>query len=466
VSQASFLYIVAAFAVWIAARLAARRSLRLGIYLAASWLFYFSLDSRFLPLLVLSSVFNHQFGRLIRARPTGARLWAGALVNILLLGTFKYLPALGPLLPQIGFWQHVREIALPLGVSFWTFQALSYLFDQYRGDDTNPSLPEFCLYMTFAPTVMSGPICRVADLVPQFRTPFAGSWDTVREGAQGVWVGLGMIALARILAAGHGGFGVDQAFALSGALGTADAWIMLLGYGFQIFFDFAGYSRLVIGVARMLGFQLPENFDRPYLSTSVTSFWQRWHMSLSFWIRDYVFLPLAMSRREVWWRHASLVISMAVFGIWHSASWLFLLWGVYQGLMMVAHRLWQQFRRGARRIGPPWLRAAASWLLTFAVIILSWTLFRAEGVSHASGILKAALIPTAGLRLPAGFVLLVVGLVAGYFVSQLAVARVEGRAPGLLSWMPLPARFACYAAIFYLAVFRAAEAQGFIYAQF
>jgi D-alanyl-lipoteichoic acid acyltransferase DltB (MBOAT superfamily) len=466
VSQVSILYAAAVLVVWMTARVSSSRPFRLWIYLAASWIFYFSLDARFLPLLVLSSVFNYHYGRRIRRRPRVALLWAGALVNVALLGVFKYLPAFQALFPDSPFWQHVRQIALPLGLSFWTFQALSYLFDQYRGDETRPSLGEFCLYMGFAPTVMSGPICRVGDLVPQFRAPFAGSWESVREGAQGVWVGVGMITLARMLAAGHGGFGVADAFALRGPLGTADAWVMLLGYGFQIYFDFAGYSRLVIGVARMFGFQLPENFDRPYLSTSVTSFWQRWHMSLSFWIRDYVFLPLAMSRREVWWRHVSLVISMAVFGLWHSASWLFLLWGVYQGLMLVGHRLWQQLRRGAAPIGPRWLRSAASWLLTFLVIILSWTLFRAEGASHAAGILTAALIPAAGLQLPGGFVLLVLGLVAGYFASQLAVSRIPQRAPGLLSWLPMPARFACYAAIFYLAVFRAAEAQGFIYAQF
>jgi D-alanyl-lipoteichoic acid acyltransferase DltB (MBOAT superfamily) len=466
VSQASLLYVAAILALWVTARLSASRPIRLWLYVVASWLFYFSLDARFLPLLLLSSVFNYHFGGLIRKQPRLGFLWAGALANVALLAVFKYLPAVGPFFPHNPFWQHVAAIALPLGVSFWTFQALSYLFDQYRGDETRPTLGEFCLYMGFAPTVMSGPICRVSGLVPQFRTPFAGSWESVREGAQGVWVGVGMITLARMLAAGHGGFGVDEAFASRGALGTADAWVMLLGYGFQIYFDFAGYSRLVIGVARMFGFQLPENFDRPYLSTSVTSFWQRWHMSLSFWIRDYVFMPLAMSRRELWWRHASLVISMAVFGLWHSASWLFLLWGVYQGLMMAAHRLWQQFRRGAAPIGPRWLRGAASWLLTFAVIILSWTLFRADGVSHAMDILKAALIPAPGLHLPSGFVWLVLGLTVGYFVSQLAVRRVEQRTPDLLSWLPMPARFACYAAIFYLAVFRAAEAQGFIYTQF
>jgi D-alanyl-lipoteichoic acid acyltransferase DltB (MBOAT superfamily) len=144
-------------------------------------------------------------------------------MNVALLGVFKYLPAVGPFFPQNPFWQHIAGIALPLGVSFWTFQALSYLFDQYRGDESRPTLGEFCLYMGFAPTVMSGPICRASDLVPQFRTPFAGSWESVREGAQSVWVGVGMISLARILAAGHGGFGVDEAFASRGSHSPAPA---------------------------------------------------------------------------------------------------------------------------------------------------------------------------------------------------------------------------------------------------
>jgi D-alanyl-lipoteichoic acid acyltransferase DltB (MBOAT superfamily) len=467
VTQPTVVYLVGLFAVWFAAKAFRGSAARTALLLAASWLFYASLDWRFLPLVVASSVFNHLFGRLLRAQPKVGWLWVGAAANVALLSVFKYLPGMRGLLPGSPFWDGVASLALPLGISFWTFQALSYLFDQYRGDGTKPTLLEYCLYMSFAPTVVSGPICRAEDLVPQFRGAFRGSWQTVWDGAQSAWVGVGMIALGRLLAAGVGGVGVDEAFAMRGPLSTADAWIMLAGYGFQIFFDFAGYSRLVIGVARAFGFALPENFDRPYLSVTPTEFWQRWHMSLSFWIRDYLFMPMAMARREVWWRTASLVFSMIIFGLWHKASWLFLLWGVYQGLLLACHRLWQQWRRDSTPVLPAAVAAGGSWLLTFAAINLSWTLFRADTLSRALALVRAALVPTPGLHVPAGFATLVLVVAAGYFLSQWAVLRrADPEAPGVLAWLPMPARYACYGVIFYLAVFRAAESQAFIYTQF
>jgi alginate O-acetyltransferase complex protein AlgI len=467
VSQASVVYTVALLGTWIAARVIRNHSIRTALYLAASWSFYISLDLRFFPLLLGSSLFNYLFGRVVRRRPRLLLLWVGIACNILLLGVFKYVPEMPALLPDSAFWAHVAGLALPVGISFWTFQALSHLFDQYRGDDVQPTLGEFCLYMTFAPTVISGPICRSGDLVPQFRAPFRGTGQTVCEGAQSVWVGIGMVTLARILAAGYDGFGIGAAFGWRpNVLSTADVWIVLLGYGFQIFFDFAGYSRLVIGVALMFGIRLPENFDRPYLSTTPTEFWQRWHMSLSFWIRDYVFLPLAMTRREVWWRNAALVVSMVIFGLWHKASWLFLLWGTYQGVLLLLHRSWQQRHRGRVSRVPHTVGAIGSWLMTFLAINLSWILFRAEDVRQAGEMFYAALSLSGGLHLPVGFALLVLLTICGYFASQWLVVRAGRQSQGLLSWLPMPARFACYAVIFYLAVFRPAEPQAFIYSQF
>ena len=466
-SQASVAYSAALLGTWIAARAIRNHQVRTAVYLVASWSFYVSLDFRFFPLLLGSSLFNYLFGRVIRRRPHLLLLWAGIVCNVLLLGLFKYVPGLPALFPGSAFWAHVAGLALPVGISFWTFQALSYLFDQYRGDDVQPTIGEFCLYMGFAPTVISGPICRAGDLVPQFRAPFSGTWQTVCQGAQSVWVGIGMVTLARMLATGYDGFGVGAAFGWRpSVLSTADVWIVLLGYGFQIFFDFAGYTRLVVGVALMFGVHLPENFDRPYLSRTPTEFWRRWHMSLSFWIRDYVFLPLAMTRREVWWRNAALVVSMVIFGLWHKASWLFLLWGTYQGVLLLLHRSWQQRRRGRVSRVPRAVGAAGSWFVTFLAINLSWILFRAADLRQAGEMFRAALGLSFGLHLPVGFTLLVLLMVGGYFASQWLAVRVEDASRGALSWMPMPARFACYAAVFYLAVFRSAEPQAFIYSQF
>jgi alginate O-acetyltransferase complex protein AlgI len=200
-----------------------------------------------------------------------------------------------------------------------------------------------------------------------------------------------MVALSELMSGGlYAGAGVDAAFNNTARqLGGLDVWCLILAYGFQLYFSFCGFSHVVIGAARMFGIQLHENFDRPYFSTTISSFWTRWHMSLSFWIRDFLFLPLATARREVWWRHLSLVIAMFVFGLWHGGSVLFMMWGVYHGVLLVLHRQWQQFRK---RVGFEWSGVAAtaiSWLLTFCAVCIGYIFFRAETLGQAVGMLKA-----------------------------------------------------------------------------
>lgn len=454
------------FLIWIAARLAPSVGIRNGLFLAASLLFYFSYGGWFLGILGLSALFNFFWGNLLRRNASTAALFAGIGANVALLGTFKYLPQIaGPWAGQSAAAAQIAGLALPVGISFWTFQGLSYLFDQYRGEELDPTFLEFCVYMSFAPTVLSGPICRVSELLPQLRTPTRAGWADLRAGAQQMWVGVWMISLARILGAGLHGDGVNWAFKQSNSWGFVDVWVLLLGYGFQIFFDFAGYTRLVIGLASVFGIQLPENFDHPFLAVTPTMFWQRWHMSLSFWIRDYLFMPLAMMRGEMWWRNAMLVFSMVVFGLWHKASWLFLLWGLYQGTLLFLHRMWQKYAK-QRRIEVP---DAASWLITFLVVTMGWILFRAQDLGQAGQLLRAATNPfvRSGLHLPAGFVLLVLLLAGGYFAwFGFCRARGQDQQPVSLQWIPLEARGAFYALTFYLAVFYRSSVEAFVYFQF
>ena len=234
------------------------------------------------------------------------------------------------------------EVVLPLGVSFWTFQAISYLFDTYLEEEMDPSIVEFCLYMSFWPTVVSGPVCRLTRMLPQFRSLPASGREDYSAGTVRVIQGLFMrFVLAELLATGVSqGGGVAAGFDSSGIQRSAlDVWALAIGFGFQLFFDFAGYSNIVIGAARLVGIRLEENFNRPYLSTTPAMFWARWHMSLSFWIRDYVYTPLATLRRDQWWRYAALAISMVIFGFWHDAKLTMLVWGTFQGLMLVGHRV-------------------------------------------------------------------------------------------------------------------------------
>jgi alginate O-acetyltransferase complex protein AlgI len=433
-----------------------------------SYLLYASWGLRFLGLLVVSSLLNYAWGIYLQRQPSAARLWGGIFLNIAFLGAFKYLPAILPLLPNTSWNAVFTGIVLPVGISFWTFQALSYLFDVYRGEELQPSLLEFLLYMAFWPTVLSGPICRLPNLLPQFRKSPKPSGEDVRTGLDRICLGLVMTALGQALASGvQLGQGLDGAFdRISRGWTGLDVWCMAIGFGFELFFNFAGYSHLVIGAARLFGIRLEENFDRPYLATTPSEFWTRWHISLSFWIRDYLFLPLVMLRREKWWRSVTLVVSMIVFGLWHKGSVLFVCWGFYQGVLLVLHRQGQQLQRRLASPLPAWITGPLSWLLTFGAICLGWVLFRANDVSQALAMLRAAGTPSAYLShmLPASLYFLVFACVFGYF-GVMGADQLRRKYLGAVA-LPIEIRFALYSVAFYVGILHMAQTQAFIYFQF
>jgi alginate O-acetyltransferase complex protein AlgI len=339
----------------------------------------------------------------------------------------------------------------------------------YRGEDLDPSVLEFCLYLAFWPTVLSGPICRLPNLLPQLRQDFAPSKDALRNGVNRILIGLFMTAVAQTLAAGiKSGQGVDAAFSsTSTAWSGTDVWCLAIAYGFQLFLDFAGYSHVVIGAARLFGIRLEENFNNPYLSTTPSMFWTRWHMSLSSWIRDYLFLPLATARRELWWRNLALAISMVIFGLWHKGSLLFLIWGVYQGVLLMLHRQWQQFQRWSGFSWAGYVAAPVSWLVTFAAMSLGWIFFRANDL-HQARTMWAAVVNLGSygqLALPRSLYLLTAIVVVGYF-CVVGIKWLLEREPQVQLRIPVEFRFAAYAVMFYWAMLHIAEPQAFIYFQF
>src|SRR5205807_8737568 len=200
---------------------------------------------------------------------------------------------------------------------------------------------------------VSGPICRMPDMLPQFRSEKPTPWNDIARGFRRIATGVFMMLLARVLGQGIlAGDGITSGFDRVAHWSGADVWCLAFGYGLQLFFDFAGYSHMAIGAAQLLGFTVPENFARPFQSTNPSIFWTRWHMSLSFWIRDYVFLPLAAMRRDLWWRNGTLAFTMILFGLWHAATWPFVLWGAYHGLLLVGHRVGQQFLKKRNILWP------------------------------------------------------------------------------------------------------------------
>jgi len=401
------------------------RNVRQAALLAGSYVLYFTWGAWFSAVLLASTVMNYLLGEWLRRKPSWPALWVGILLNLGLLGGFKYLPELAGNMPFASL-QQISHLALPLGISFWTFQALSYLFDLYRGEDLDPTFFEFALYMVFFPVTISGPVCRMTDMLPQFRSqePVVGS--SVERGFGRIATGVLMMQLAKLL--GHGilaGDGINSGFDRLTHWSGADVWCLAFGYGLQLFFDFAGYSHIAIGAAKVLGFTLPENFARPLAATSPSMFWTRWHMSLSFWIRDYVFLPMAMLRRELWWRNLVLVISMVLFGLWHRASLLFILWGLYHGVLLLLQRQAQQVQRSRKPKPSRW--EAVSWIVTLAFVSLGWVFFRCESLAQAGAMLSAVVSPTTYFSHSASgsLYLLVIALAAGYGTVLLATDALD-----------------------------------------
>lgn len=424
-------YIVAFLTCMIVLAKVRSRSLRQGVLLIASLGLYLTWTPWFAAVFLTSAVMNFVVGRWLRRRPSWLPLSIGIFLNLALLAAFKYVPELGVRGP-LGKHDILAHLALPLGISFWTFQALSYLFDLYREEELDPSFVEFLLYMSFFPVTISGPVCRMPEMLPQFRSGATTAFSDVGEGLRRIGIGVLMMQFAKLLARGIlGGDGIISGFDHVKQWSGSDIWCLAFGYGLQLFFDFAGYTHIAVGAAKALGITIPENFDRPFASTTPSVFWTRWHMSLSFWIRDYVFLPLAMLRREIWWRNFVLIVSMILFGLWHKATWLFLLWGLYQGILLVAHRQVQQVQRKLNWQPPQPLASTLSWFLTIVLISLGWIFFRANSLGQAREMLNAIASPaTYGSHtLSSSLYLLVTLLAAGYAVV-VGVSRVLDRHSG------------------------------------
>lgn len=427
--------------------------------LVGSYTLYLTWTKWFAVVLFGSTAVNFLIGRRLRRRSSWPALSVGILFNLALLGSFKYLPELAIDLPFSSL-QTFAHLASPLGLSFWTFQAMSYLFDLYRGEELDPSFVESALYMAFFPVTISGPVCRMPDILLQFRSDEAVRGRDRECGFSRIAIGVLMMQLGKLLGQGIlAGDGINSGFDRLTRWSGADVWCLAIGFGLQLFFDFAGYSHIAIGAARTLGITVPENFDRPLGSETPSIFWTRWHMSLSFWIRDYVFLPLAMLRRGMLWRNLVLILSMVLFGIWHKASLLFVVWGCYQGVLLVSHR---QIERLQKQFG--WepttvLWPAISWAITMLLVSLGWIFFRADSLSKAGQMLSAAASPLSYSvhYLSGSLYLLVLSLAIGYaavvMMTEVLNRHAEGAAAaesssGMIAmlackrWYWLPALYA------------------------
>ena len=359
------------------------------LLLVASLVFYAWGESKFIAVLIFSILFNHFCGRIIHAsgKTRRARLLLAAAIsaNLALLATFKYgrfliTDVANPVLTVVGLESIVPWSGhLPIGISFFTFHALSYLIDIYRGSaQAQRSLGTTALYITLFPQLVAGPIVRYKDIAAQFvrRTV---TLEDFTIGVKRFVIGLGK----KMLIANSVAITADQIFSLpTGQQTTAAAWLGVVCYTLQIYFDFSGYSDMAIGLARMFGFRFLENFNYPYISQSVQEFWRRWHISLSNWFRDYLYIPLGGNRVSERRTYANLVIVFFLCGLWHGASWTFVAWGLYHGAFLVLERL------GLGRWLARWPRPLRH-IYTLLAVMVGWVLFRAGTLPQAGPLIAA-----------------------------------------------------------------------------
>jgi D-alanyl-lipoteichoic acid acyltransferase DltB (MBOAT superfamily) len=398
---------------------AVRGATREWVLLGLSLIFYAAWDPRFLVVLLGLGIFTYWAGHAVARgkKKLALVLWPIAAI-VLLLSVFKYTGMLIELVNVVvastGRRLPIPKIILPLGISFFTFECISYLLDVYRGTKELMPLRRFLLFPAFWPHMVAGPILRIKELGPQLETPIDASASEMLAGADRIVIGL----LKKMVVANSLAGLVDQGFAAE-RISAFDGWVLALAFGLQIYFDFSAYSDIAIGSARLVGFKFPENFNLPYHSTNPSEFWNRWHMTLSRWIRDYLFFPLNMKAgRRVWLRYASLVIVMTVVGLWHGAGLTFILWGTWHGLLMVGHRLVQPFvARSSERSQK--LLGVAGWVVTMLLVQPAWVLFRAPTIGQAGGMLRTMFL-LRGLR-PAftvnDYLLVLFGL-AAYFALE------------------------------------------------
>ncbi|HEX2727061.1 MAG TPA: MBOAT family O-acyltransferase, partial [Beijerinckiaceae bacterium] len=337
--------------------------------LAASLFFYSWWDIRFLPVLITSYLINYVAGLALGATPPGAHgarlLLAGSIgVNLMMLGYFKYIAFLVVTLNHAaGLTIAVPAVLLPLGISFFTFPQITYLVHVYRSGKAERDPVRYGLFVAFFPQALAGPVTYAREMLPQFSHPAMG-----RLMAMDVAVGLAIFVIGlfkKVVLADSVAPYADLVFgaAAHGARPTLiEAWLGVLAYTFQIYFDFSGYSDMAIGLARMFGIPLPLNFHSPYKATSIIEFWRRWHISLSRFLRDYLYIPLGGNRHGGARRLANLMITMVLGGLWHGAGWTFVIWGALHGLYLVVNHLWRMLGARLGAPSPGWLAGP----LTFA----------------------------------------------------------------------------------------------------
>lgn len=398
-----FLFLPIALLIFFLLGRISNRRVAIAWLVAASLFFYAKSNPIFLLLLISSSGFNYCISLALKNQLLFDRwkialsqkwlLGIGVTANLVVLGYFKYANFFINTVNHLsGTSFSIEKIFLPLAISFFTFQQISYLVDVYRGEAKQETFLDYLLFVSFFPKLIAGPIVRYKDLMPQFEER-----STYQFSQENFVVGITIFSMGffkKAIFASSMAALANPIFDLAAKgvnLTFFEVWVGALAYTLQLYFDFSGYSDMAIGIARMFGILLPLNFDSPYKALNISDFWRRWHITLSNFLRDYIYIPLGGNRKGNWRRYFNLMITMLLGGLWHGAGWNFVIWGGLHGAYLVIHRQWQLLRKSwgqDLQKSSLWSRWLAR-ILTFLAVVISWIFFRAEN-------LKAAMIMLTG----------------------------------------------------------------------
>jgi D-alanyl-lipoteichoic acid acyltransferase DltB (MBOAT superfamily) len=356
-----------------------------GFLVFASLFFYSWWDVAYLPIILSSLLFNYIVGNSLNENFTKVRvhrkslLVFGILANVLLLGYFKYTDfMIANINTLFDTSIPLLHLALPLAISFFTFQQIAYLVDSYRRETSEYDFLNYALFVTFFPQLIAGPIVHHSEMMPQF----ASRWNQVKNY---IHIALGLFIFSiglfkKVVIADSFAVWATAGFDNATVLSFPEAWASSLSYTFQLYFDFSGYTDMAIGAALLFNIKLPINFDSPYQALDIQDFWRRWHITLSRFLKEYIYIPLGGNRKGTFRTYGNLLLTFIIGGIWHGAGWTFVFWGFLHGMALVIHRVWQ--RMGMR------MPTVLAWFVTFNFINIAWVFFRAKDWESAMKVLN------------------------------------------------------------------------------
>jgi len=447
---------------------------RVWLLLAASFVFYASWNHWLAIIICITTLFDYLIARGMDATAVPQRrrllLIASLVMNLGLLVYFKYanffLRSAEDALAGMGLTASLPalKVLLPIGISFYTFEAINYTVDVYRRRmPAERSLAHFMLFILFFPHLVAGPIVRAAAFLPQIRR--RKRWDWLRFHLGGQYILLGLFK--KLALADHMARFADPVFACPASYGTGTLWLGVLAFAFQLYCDFSGYSDLAIGTAHLLGYRLAQNFNLPYFAVNVADFWRRWHISLSTWIRDYIFIPLGGTRAGSWKTNRNLLITMGLCGLWHGANWPYIAFGIIQGLYLIVHRHFQHWCACRPRLSgvlQTLLGTVMRVAFTFLCFLGSLVIFRSLSLHDGALMLRRMVVPCVGLPEPT--TPLKVWEVAGLLLVGHLLA-VRGTWKTIAERLPEPVLGFGYASMLALALLLAPDSSRvFIYFQF